>query len=77
MHRIVVKPGGLVVSLYTDKLPFSKIGRLSVERASNVEFDTALQGWTVTLADGTVLPGSWPDREAALAAEKRAVTAQL
>jgi len=77
MHRIVVKPGGLVVSVYTDKLAFSKLGPLKVTRASHVEFDEQRQGWTVTLADSTQLPGIWPDREAALALEKEVVNARL
>jgi hypothetical protein len=73
MHRIAVKVGGEVVGIYTDVLPWRRLGTLHVERASHVEFDAGRQGWTVTLSDGTILPGIWPLREDALREEHEAV----
>jgi len=77
MYRIVVKPGGTVVGVYTDALPWRRLGALRVERAARVEFDVGLQRWTVELADGTLLPEKWIRREAALEAEREAVNAGL
>jgi len=78
MHLIVVKPGGVIRTLYTDRLPLNRMfpGQ-ETTRASNVEWDPARQGWTVELADGTRLDGCWPIRAAALAAEEEAVNARL
>ena len=77
MHLIVVHPGGIVRTLYTDRLPLARLGRLTVTRASHVEYDNARQGWTVELAGGTHLPGVWASREEALRAEAEAVARQL
>lgn len=77
MYRIAVRPGGTVVGIYTDLLPWRRLGTLSVERASRVEFDAGLEGWTVEFSDGTALVGSWARRADALAAELEAVRAAL
>jgi hypothetical protein len=44
------------------------LGRVSVERASNVEFNEDLQKWEVTLADETII-GSWRSRDEAIRQE--------
>ena len=64
-----VDKDGNLIGLYTDSVPLRGLGKLDVERASNVEFDNTQQGWTITLADGTTLPGVFPTREAALSCE--------
>ena len=76
MHRITIRQG-VIRLLYTDTLPLERLGPITVTRASHVEFDEDRQGWTVTLADGTQLPGCWPKRSEALAAEVEAVNARL
>jgi len=77
MYRIAVKPGGLIVGVYTDKIQWRRLGEISVERAAHVEYDNKQEGWTVEMADGAVLPGTWTRREDALAAEREAVSASL
>lgn len=42
-------PDGSAVCLYTDALPLADLGRLTMERASNVEWDETDQVWTATL----------------------------
>lgn len=75
-HKIVIRQGQLS-TLYTDKLPLHQLGRLEVTRASNVEYDNVRGGWTVELADGTMLDGCWARREDALAAEVEVVNSRL
>jgi hypothetical protein len=77
MRHVISIKSGIVRALYTDVVDFKKLGSVTVERASNVEYDNHLQGWTVQLADGTFLSdatnspptGLWPTRQAALDAE--------
>lgn len=54
-HMIVIKPDGSVTAIYSDDFRLNMLGDEHVERASSVEFNNALQGWIVTLADGRVL----------------------
>lgn len=51
-HVIVIDLDGNIKTLYTDKIDLHSLGRLHVERASNVEWDDEKQGWTVEFADG-------------------------
>lgn len=44
-----------VTFLYDDRIPLAPFGTVIVERASNVEYDNELRGWTVQFADGTYL----------------------
>lgn len=44
-----------VTFLYDDRIPLAPFGTVTVERASNVEYDNELGGWTVQFADGTYL----------------------
>jgi len=44
-----------VTFLYDDRIPLAPFGDVTVERASNVEYDNELGGWTVQFADGTYL----------------------
>ena len=63
--------------LYTDRIDLAALGQVTITRASNVEYDPALRGWTVTLADGTALPGTWAKRHEALAVEVAYLEARL
>lgn len=44
---LVFRPDGLCVGLYTEVIDLSKIGRLSVRRASRIDFDDERQVWRV------------------------------
>lgn len=44
-----------VTFLYDDRIPLAPFGTVTVERASNVEYDNEMGGWTVQFADGTYL----------------------
>ena len=48
--------------LYTEAVPMANIGRLSVERASAVEFNGASQEWEVVIAGDTAPSFSHPSR---------------
>lgn len=77
MVIIAVKPGGVVTGIYTDQLPWHRLGTLDVKRAAHVEFSNTEQGWTITLADGARVPGSWPTHGEALAIEKTIIESRL
>jgi len=44
-----------VTFLYDDRIPLAPFGSVTVERASNVEYDNELGGWTIQFADGSYL----------------------
>lgn len=75
-HKIVVRAGE-IITRYTEVLPLAMLGTLTIERAAEVEWDQAQQGWTVQLINGRKLDGVWPQRQAALDAEIEAVDATL
>lgn len=87
--KIKILPNGDVEMLYTDAIPLREIGRVSVRRASEVEYDHARGGWTVAFTAGGWLgaegqlaadaTGSavFRTRAAALAAEVRYLEARL
>jgi len=87
--KITVRPSGIRF-LYDDRLALSVLGPVVVTRASNVEWDAALGGWTVQFADGMYLledrdpvtaafaiPKVFDKRADALAAEVAAIHAAL
>lgn len=93
-HVIKITNGGAARAIYSDVIAsgLRRLGTLNVERASHVEFDESLQGWTVQLADGEFLAGvdgdrqwvtsriarvTFKTRDAALAAEVAYVQAHL
>jgi hypothetical protein len=76
-HVIVVKRGGLIRTLYTEKVNLHALGILQVERASNVEYDNEKQGWTVTLANGVEIPVVFKSRALALESEVNYLQARL
>jgi hypothetical protein len=82
-HVISIDPDGTVRTLYTEKIDLRDFGPLYVERASNVEWHNARDGWTVQFADGTYMvnplgiPRLFDAREDALAAEVDFLQARL
>jgi hypothetical protein len=68
--QIIVQPQGSVRCLYDERIDLSKLGRLSIERASNVEPNASGQ-WVADLQPlaGPRL-GPFPQRSMALAAER-------
>lgn len=49
---MTISAGGEVRALYSDRLPLREVGRLTVSRASNVEFDERAQEWVAVTPDG-------------------------
>lgn len=76
-HHLVVLKGGGIRTIYTDALPLSALGMLTVERASNVEYDNERRGWMTTLVTGEMLPGVHSTRQAALTQEVDEVNRRL
>ena len=48
-------PDGTAVGLYTEAIPLQELGRLSIRRASTIEYDDARQCWVVGDPAGTEL----------------------
>lgn len=67
--NIVFTPEGVGRCLYTEAIPLERIGKLSIERASQVEFDNGLQAWRVSV-EGSVLFCA-PTRQACLNWERQ------
>jgi hypothetical protein len=71
---IVIDPDGRVSAVHSDPAQalLAELGRVAVPRASDVEYDSGLGGWTVTFREWTGIaspPGTFPTRSEALAAE--------
>ena len=56
---------GTAQGLYTEAIPLHTLGRLSVQRASTIEFDDAAQQWVVRSPEGAELYQS-PSRQQCL-----------
>lgn len=52
---VVIMPDGSIQSLYTDKIPWTQLGEIEVERVSDVPFDTEQQNFQVVDLDGNPL----------------------
>jgi len=48
-HIITIAPDGTVRCLWTDAIPLQALGRLTLQRASTIEFDSTAQRWEVRL----------------------------
>lgn len=70
MTKFVLTIGvdGTVTGLYNDRLPYRELGRLSVQRASDVSFDEERQVWIAKTPEGKVLAES-PNRDACIKGE--------
>lgn len=71
MAKIFIRPDGSIEGLYTDTVPLQELGKLNVTRATNVEFDEGRQEWIVSLPDDGKEVYSDPNREEALAWERK------
>ncbi len=58
-------PDGMAHGLYTEAIPLHVLGRLSIQRASTIEFDDAVQEWVVRSPAGKKLYQS-PSRQQCL-----------
>lgn len=59
---------GVVRCLHTDAIPLQSLGTLEVQRATSIEFNSAVQQWEVKEADGVILHSD-PSRSCCLAWE--------
>lgn len=59
-------PDGLGHGLYTEAFDLGQIGRLSVRRATRIEFDEKTQYWRVYLARGKKALFNSPSRQTCL-----------
>ena len=62
---LTFKPDGTAEGLYTEAISLCALGRLSVQRASTIEFDDAIQKWVVRSPEGAELYQS-PSRQQCL-----------
>jgi hypothetical protein len=69
MATIFIRPDGRIEGLYSDAIPLQQLGKLSVTRATTIEFDPLRQEWVVALPDGKEVY-SHPSREQCLKWEK-------
>ena len=52
---LTFNPDGTVQGLYTEAISLHELGRLSIQRASAIEFDDASQKWVVRSPEGAEL----------------------
>jgi hypothetical protein len=69
-HVLTFAPNGEGQCLYTEAIELSAIGRLTLRRATTIEFNETSQQWEVRDA-GSALLHTHPSREACLAWEHR------
>lgn len=69
-HRLRFDPSGRIDGLYTEAIDLRELGRLSVVRATLVEFNSASQEWEVKAAGDGMLLHSHPSRDACLRWER-------
>ena len=62
---LTFNPDGTAEGLYTETIPLHTLGRLSVQRASTIEFDHSTQEWVVRSPEGAELYQS-PSRQQCL-----------
>lgn len=53
-HTIAFASDGMARCLWTEALPLHEIGRLEIQRATNIEFNNATQKWEVKDRKGKV-----------------------
>ena len=62
---LTFNPDGTAGGLFTEAIPLHLLGRLSIRRASTIEFDDAAQNWVVRSPEGVQLYQS-PSRQQCL-----------
>lgn len=75
--NLYLLPDGTVKGLHTDLIDLSTMGRLQVERASQVEFDPTIQEWVVVNAGDGVQLFQHRRRKAALDFEREHYDSKL
>ena len=75
-HAITFTPDGVGRGLYTDALDLTRIGTLSVRRATRIEFDGKAQYWRVYPARGRRALFNSPSREKCLGWERKYLESQ-
>jgi len=77
-HVIAFGHDGIIRCLWTEAVALAEFGRLDVQRASTVEFNSTRQEWEVRLATAPdVIAFSDPSRDACLEWERRTLNALL
>ncbi len=69
-HVVTFTDSGEGHCLYTEAIDLAAIGRLTLRRATTIEFDSTSQQWEVRDAGGTLLH-THPSRDVCLAWEHR------
>jgi hypothetical protein len=73
MCEIIIKvtKEGEVIFLYDDQSPLRDMGKMILQRASNVVWNEQLQSWQIKLPSGFIIGGAngYRDRVQAIAAE--------
>lgn len=79
MTRLVlrIQPGGDIKAVYNDALARMGLGPISVERASNVEFDSTTQEWVATRAIGGMELARGPSRDEVIRQEVQVLQDEL
>ncbi len=52
---LIFNPDGTAQGLYTEAIPLNALGRLSIRRASSIEYDEETQQWVVRDPSGHLL----------------------
>jgi hypothetical protein len=77
-ETIAFAPDGTARCLWTETVPLRELGRLTVERASAVEFNQATQVWEVRLASNPdAIAFAHAARDTCLEWERRTLNALL
>jgi hypothetical protein len=53
--KVIIKPDGDVVSMYSDRIPATKLGRSTMKRVSSVEYNHDKQEWEAKTEGGVVI----------------------
>ncbi|MDR1282414.1 MAG: hypothetical protein LBK99_16570 [Opitutaceae bacterium] len=53
MTTLTIGPDGTITGLYTEAIPLASLGRMSMRRASHIEFNETSQIWEVLSPDKT------------------------
>ena len=78
LHVITFAPDGTARCLWTDAVPLRELGRLAIQRASTVEFNSSKQTWEVRLVSHPeTVAFSHPSRETCLHWEQQTINALL
>ena len=70
-HALIFTPDGHGHGLHTEAIDLERIGDLSIERASEVEFCNTSQQWTVRLPGNNPILFRHPSRQACLNWERQ------